>query len=109
MRPKAEMRPTQLGKAEERLRHAVAHQEYAEAGSHIVAYCDAARDHLDTLRDQDSRHRAALKHVLDVLEWARLMLCAGRAADSRRLERAALADRYLGRRPAAAPSTLIDF
>ena len=72
-----------------------------------MAYCDAARGHLNTLPPKSSRHQAALTHVLDFLDWSRLMLCAGRAANSQRLKRAALADRYLGPHSSTAPTTRV--
>jgi thioredoxin-like negative regulator of GroEL len=102
------MRPHSLEKAEKLLRHAATYQEYDRVDARIAAYCDAARQHLAALTVRDSRHRAALTHVLDVLEWSRLMLCAGYAAQSQRLQRAVRADRFLGPQTFSAPTTRLD-
>ena len=91
-----------LNEAAKLLRHAITHQEYEGIESRIVAYCDAVREHLESLTGQHSRRRGALTQALDFLEWTRLMLSAGRAAYSGRLERAEFAGRYLG---APAPHT----
>jgi hypothetical protein len=101
--------PEALEQAEARLRHAVAHQEFEEMDVRIAGYCDEARRHLDSLSTQDARHRTALQHVMDVLDWARLMLCAGHAARTQQLRSAKLTNRYLGQQPLNVPSLQIDF
>jgi hypothetical protein len=98
-----------LDKAETALRRAATAQDYSEVDLTVVAYCDAARIYLATLPEQDTRRRAALARVLDVLEWARLMVYTSRAGRVNKLERVATLDRYLGsQNPAASPSTLIN-
>ena len=101
-------RADSLSEAARALRHAVSCQEYEGIESRILAYCDAVREHLETLTGQHSRRRGALTQALDFLEWTRLMLCAGRAACSGRLERAAFAGRYLGTPAAHAPGINLD-
>jgi hypothetical protein len=97
-----------LEEAAKRLRHAVAEHAYSAVEPHIAAYCDAVRDRLATLPGQDARCRGALTNALDLLEWARLMLCARRAICADQFERAAFADRYLGPQFPPTPGMLID-
>jgi hypothetical protein len=94
--------------AEARLRRSVAYGEYDELDTIIAAYCQAGRSHLDDLPGGDQRHHSALTRILNTIEWSRLMLCAARASNSRRLDRALRATRYLPSRHSA-PTTFVDF
>ncbi len=103
------MFPESFENAENQLRHAVTYRHFREVDSRVTAYCGEADRQLRALGAGDARHKALLAHVLDVLEWTRLMLCAGRAACAAKLERAETIDRYLGTQTAdSMPATRFD-
>jgi hypothetical protein len=103
------MFPEPLESAENLLRHAVIYRQFREVDLRVVAYCNEADRHLKSLPERDMKHRVLLTHVLDVLEWTRLMLCAARAACAAKLERAVTIDRYLGTQTAESqPATRFD-
>jgi hypothetical protein len=96
-------------RAEALLRRAVIYRQLREVDSHIYAYGAEADRELKALPDHDRRRRDLLTHVLEVLEWSRLMLCAARDSCAARLERATLIDRYLGTQtPAPRPESHFD-
>jgi hypothetical protein len=98
-----------LEQAEDLLRHAVTYRHLHEVDSRVLAYCSEADEQLRLLPEQDSRHRALLTRVLDMLEWTRLMLYAARAACAAKMERVATIDRYLGTQTAEPrPATHFD-
>jgi hypothetical protein len=101
--------PQPFEEAEARLRRVVTYQQYEDAEPQIVAYADSARHHLAALSHSAARHRDDLVHVLAVFEWVRLMLRAGRATCTSRLERAAMVDRYLGTQTFNPPVIRLDF
>jgi hypothetical protein len=95
--------------AEARLRHAITYRQLREVDSRIHDFCAEADCELKALPEQDPRRRDLLTHVLEVLEWTRLMLLAAREACAARLERATVIDRYLGTQiPAPRPDTHLD-
>jgi hypothetical protein len=98
-----------LDTTETLLRRAVIYRHFREINSRIVAYCSAADQELKSLPEHEARHEALLTHVLETLEWTRLMLQSARAACAAKLERASLIDRYLGTQvPELNPSTRLD-
>jgi len=107
-RLQADLSSESLDAAEARLRRSVAYGEYNELDTIIASYCQAGRSYLGDLPGGDPRHRSALTRILNTIEWSRLMLCAARASNSHRLDRALRATRYL---PSlnSAPTTFVDF
>jgi hypothetical protein len=102
--------PETLESAETQLRQAVIYRQFRDVDSRLSAFCAEAERRLRTLNEGDARHKSTLVHVLDTLEWTRLMLCAARTACAAKLERAALIDRYLGTQIAEPrPITRLDF
>jgi hypothetical protein len=105
-----EKQPAAFETAESRLRHAVIYREFRDVDSHVLAFCTEADRQLEQIPSGEARHKAVLRHVLDTLEWTRLMLCAARTACAAKLERAALIDRYLGTQtPDPQSLTRLDF
>jgi hypothetical protein len=103
------MQTNPLDDAETLLRRAVTYRQFREIDPRLTAYCREADRELKSLTAHDPRHKALLTHVLEVLEWTRLMLQAARAICAAKLDRAVLIDRYLGTQVAGAvPSTRVD-
>ena len=68
-----------LSRIEKDLRRAVETQQYAEVQRLVLAFCEAAENHARALPPGDARIGEIAALTLELLEWTRTMVQAGRA------------------------------
>jgi hypothetical protein len=99
------MIPLDLQESESALRRAIELRKPEGIEELISSYCRRTNSHLSALKAPDPRRGEILMHVIEVLKWARLMLCLAKADYAAQVTHYQLARRY--RLPNAAGSSSV--
>jgi hypothetical protein len=98
----------ETGEIESELRRVVADRRYAAVESLARAFCAAAAAEAAALPARDPDVSRIVCHVVEVLDWARLMLSTARADCAVELKRVAMLNRYLARERTTAAGIRVD-
>lgn len=100
------MSRSQLAQIEKDLRCAVREQRYPDAERLTVCYCATAEEELQEFPSGDPRIERTARQAVELLDWARTMMCVARALTKAELLRLPFLNKYV-HLPGRAQETLM--